>query len=738
MSKIKEIKEFFVMKNLSKTIRIFVFTMLIGFLFVACGEAGGGGTGSLPTSLGGGNNHIAITNVAIIVTAPVMGAVPNTTADGIGNFTVGAVSWIPSDNTFLGETVYTATVTLTANSGYTFTGLSSSTINGQNATRSNHTDTNVTLSYTFPETDTRTATSMTILTQPVKMTYTHGEQLSLSGLTIRINYSDATSEIIDASDFALRNITTSPLQGDSLAYVFHNGQPIIIQYGNLTQSTSTMTVNLAQLTIGTPSNIIYSNNHQINGVFRNALTPLRELPSGGDYTERTATFTVSVSGFINDSDARNVGLKIENENGLSFSGYDAIGNASGGMKTFNITIEYASGMFAAGSVNIIITGLFNINYSWPNALVSYNTHNSVTTTINIIDGRNTNRAIPVNQANIAAFSDTAILPTGGRELHYILTENIVLPTVGTGQSNWNTICNDYIGLYPFTGTFDGQGHTISNLTILRPSSDAPQGLFGRVEGVIKNLGLVNVLISGGSTVGGIAGNVGWLGRIINCFVTGNVKGVGGVGGVAGTVSSYGRIANSYSSAVISGDSYVGGVSGSLGGSFGGYIENCYSTGNVTGRNKIGGLTGEITNLGSDYSSSITNSFATGNVSGNDNVGGLVGEINGSYVINSVALNSTITKTGGTENNFGRIAGLTNRIYLDYLSNHANSDMNAVGGFVFPANEFNINGKNGADVNLSATQNQSWWENTAMFNFGNNDENPWKWDSNNQRPKLYWE
>jgi hypothetical protein len=92
----------------------------------------------------------SITSVNIIITAPVKGATPNTTADGSGNFTIGSVSWLPPSTTlFLGGTVYTAVVTLTANSGHNFTGLSFATINGQNATVSNNSGAAGTYTVTF-------------------------------------------------------------------------------------------------------------------------------------------------------------------------------------------------------------------------------------------------------------------------------------------------------------------------------------------------------------------------------------------------------------------------------------------------------------------------------------------------------------------------------------------------------------------------------------------------------------
>jgi len=101
---------------------------------------------------------IDIENAAVSVTAPATGAVPVTTATvGAGaNFT-GAVTWYPAHSTFQGETVYTATVTLTANPGHVFADGLTATINGQAATVTDNTSETVRLAYTFaatgPETE---------------------------------------------------------------------------------------------------------------------------------------------------------------------------------------------------------------------------------------------------------------------------------------------------------------------------------------------------------------------------------------------------------------------------------------------------------------------------------------------------------------------------------------------------------------------------------------------------------
>lgn len=66
---------------------------------------------------------------AISITAPVKGATPqNTITDGTGY--TGTISWTPSDGTFAGDTVYTATVELTAKSGYQFASTATASVSG--------------------------------------------------------------------------------------------------------------------------------------------------------------------------------------------------------------------------------------------------------------------------------------------------------------------------------------------------------------------------------------------------------------------------------------------------------------------------------------------------------------------------------------------------------------------------------------------------------------------------------
>jgi hypothetical protein len=184
-----------------------------------------------------------ITGVSISITAPVTDAIPVAAATvNTGNCTAGTVTWSPTDNSFKGGTVYTASVTLTAANGHTFTGLTDAKVNGQTAAISDNTGTSVKLSYTFPATDTRTVMGIAIALQPTKRVYHHNDTLDLAGLMLQAYYENG-SENVSFTSFAAKNITASPAHGSTLSAAAHNGQPVTISYGGQTATTSALTVN---------------------------------------------------------------------------------------------------------------------------------------------------------------------------------------------------------------------------------------------------------------------------------------------------------------------------------------------------------------------------------------------------------------------------------------------------------------------------------------------------------------
>ncbi len=167
--------------------------------------------------------------------------------------------------------------------------------------------------------------------------------------------------------------------------------------------------------------------------------------------------------------------------------------------------------------------------------------------------------------------------------------------------------------HPFTGTFEGNGHVIRNLTYLTSGTLYAVGLFGYTSGAtIRNLGIENVsLSSSDSDIGGLVGqNDG--GFIITCHATGVINGGTHVGGLVGF--NLGSITTCYASCTVNGSISAGGLVGENSGT----LTSCYATGSVNdGWWDIGGLVGWNTGT-------ITNCYATGSVIGDFEIGGLVG------------------------------------------------------------------------------------------------------------------
>lgn len=131
---------------------------------------------------------------------------------------------------------------------------------------------------------------------------------------------------------------------------------------------------------------------------------------------------------------------------------------------------------------------------------------------------------------------------------------------------------------PFTGTFDGQGHVIKGVTILRPYENAI-GLFGAANGAtISRVGVVDVNIEGHSQVGAIAGDCN-NSQLSESFATGSVTAWDETGGLAGWVGPTSVVENSYSSVTVTTPDYN--THGLVGGNLaGGTLTKTYSSGTV--------------------------------------------------------------------------------------------------------------------------------------------------------------
>ena len=199
----------------------------------------------------------------------------------------------------------------------------------------------------------------------------------------------------------------------------------------------------------------------------------------------------------------------------------------------------------------------------------------------------------------------------------------------------------------YAGTFDGDGHTISGLSI--NSSESNQGLFGLINGAaIQNLNVEGSVSSTNSYVGGIVGKV-QSGTIENCSFSGTVTS-GHTSGYAGGIAGY--AGNSASQkAVIENCSNSGDIAGATAGGIVGYakyssLQNCYNVGSIQGKNRSGGIAGQLQN-----NCGAENCYHIGEVQGSETAGGICDFLyTSSTLVNCYSTGSIFNAgTGSAEN-----------------------------------------------------------------------------------------
>lgn len=171
---------------------------------------------------------------------------------------------------------------------------------------------------------------------------------------------------------------------------------------------------------------------------------------------------------------------------------------------------------------------------------------------------------------------------------------------------------------PFTGSFTGTGYTLSNMVIVRATTDSV-GLFGKcTTGSLTGVSMTGGSVSGQASVGYLVGNSAV--AITSCYATGTVDSTGRyVGGLVGYQS--GNVTSCYATGAVTQTSatadYAGGLIGYLAS---GTVTKCYATGAVSvGDDYGGGFVGRAAE------STITLCYSTGNVSNGDVfIGGFIG------------------------------------------------------------------------------------------------------------------
>ena len=277
----------------------------------------------------------------------------------------------------------------------------------------------------------------------------------------------------------------------------------------------------------------------------------------------------------------------------------------------------------------------------------------------------------------------------------------------------------------FSGSFNGNGFSISDLTINGLGDYV--GLFGYVSntGKIKNIALKNFNISGDRYVGSLAGYS--LATITNCSSTGEVYGSAEqIGGLLG--HNYGNIAGCCYTGKVTGEDDTGGLVGCNVG----VVAECYSNAEIVGEDfYTGGLVGSNTG-------DIAECYAIGEVIGDDYTGGLVGGNNGD-IVNSYSYSEV---TG--EDKVGGLVGYSRSGNISYCySIGVVTGINYIGGLV----GYNFDGNviscfwdieaSSQNISYGGEPETTYQMKEASTFIGWNDGS-WTIDNSNDYPRLSWE
>ena len=219
----------------------------------------------------------------------------------------------------------------------------------------------------------------------------------------------------------------------------------------------------------------------------------------------------------------------------------------------------------------------------------------------------------------------------------------------------------------FSGKFNGNGHTISNLWINRPNTNYI-GLFGSLEdpAEIQNIKLENAEYIGYMYIGGIAGYLDDNSIISDCVFKGILTGNSEIGGICGD-NFNSEISSCYSYSIITGVSALGGICG-----YNYYtdITNSYSNGRIKGNEAVGGIVGRCDKSIGYIHNCYSNNFV---IIGNEYVGGIIGKANTNAprTTNCVSINEMISskgdlcRTSNTLSNTNNLAWTLTQMFLHW-------------------------------------------------------------------------
>lgn len=205
----------------------------------------------------------------------------------------------------------------------------------------------------------------------------------------------------------------------------------------------------------------------------------------------------------------------------------------------------------------------------------------------------------------------------------------------------------------FKGTFDGNGHNISNLKLSANNNGNASFINVLEGGIVQNVTFSNVIIDGTDAAQtGIVGTLSADGKVSNVTVSGSVNGNEYTGAVVGALLNSGTIDGCTNNAVVSGTKYVGGVVGaavlptsesSLA------VSNCKNTAAVTG-NAEGKYVGGVVGISSANVTKCSNSGTVTNPL--NSTGGIVGEQRNCGSVTYCVNTGEIKETGNNNYAYG--------------------------------------------------------------------------------------
>ncbi|MDC1107375.1 hypothetical protein OAT16_11745 [Prolixibacteraceae bacterium] len=251
---------------------------------------------------------------------------------------------------------------------------------------------------------------------------------------------------------------------------------------------------------------------------------------------------------------------------------------------------------------------------------------------------------------------------------------------------------------PFAGTYDGQGHKITKMTLDRQDS-SNVGMFGVIlEGSVKNLRLEDCVMHGDERVGTLCGwSVGSI--LANIHSSGQINiSSSKAGGVVGALDESAVYNSSFDGQIkdVSNSLLIGGISGECAGS---NIINSKSTGKIYGNNRIGGICGDLTGslqrsqfIKSIKKGSIIDCYSNMTIHSNSMAGGIASDGSQCHITGCTFAGNITSKKGGgilgdgsdvmivqsanmgqiecdgeSDSNVGGIAGNLTNMYKDSIS-----------------------------------------------------------------------